>query len=686
MVEGPAQVVMQAEASPGLSVGSTTPVAHAQAPHAEPQPTNPIVLPQAGHYSEATTGGADSMTQDEADALPFWLRDTAELTAIPELQHIVAEDAQAQAGAPNDTVAPAPAASGAVELAPQEAGTLDDYLDLPPIEPFDFSILQLPEEPKQVIQAEEEDLGFRTGELLASMVSMPDAGASGPTADLDALDQLIGAHPPQAEPVAEVAGALADVRAGTGEGTPGAADSYDVDGQPDAADRPTSFIQASHVRDIDESDRPLSWTAMMTSSLVGEADAPVEVEGTAHPDVSDANPTTLMAGVEEVTVSDLNVDPFDFNKLELEEEEPPTEFLPMSATQPTLVPGTEKLHTSVDMSTTTHSNTPTMQPVVPAHEEDEPADTGALPPLDEAELWSELGSDTELFITSQLPVVGEGGEPERKAPATSWLGESPADIGDAGAYEDGYTGGDQSPAISDVDATEQEGVKVRISQDSWVTRRMLTLQDLEALDIEGIEQDAQTGQVEQAGQAELYGHEHDGEPTTAQAVDAYDKLGWSEPEPSDADAVKVAAKPPPKGTRPLFSQPTPQPTPPADTDVMSSDAVPSDLLLSGPLPVLEGFEELHELVTYNPEDMGAHMALAAAYTQAGELDAALRVYRRMLKKRNKVPAYMLQIIAEELADFEDEFGDKPRFHQVRGDLYMKQGRFREAVEEYNKIK
>ncbi|MDQ5823899.1 MAG: hypothetical protein M3441_06750 [Chloroflexota bacterium] len=106
---------------------------------------------------------------------------------------------------------------------------------------------------------------------------------------------------------------------------------------------------------------------------------------------------------------------------------------------------------------------------------------------------------------------------------------------------------------------------------------------------------------------------------------------------------------------------------------------------SGPLPELEGFEALRQLVEANPDDIGAHMALAAGYSQLGDLSTTLRVYRRVLRKRN-VPAMFLSLIAEELNDYEREMQGDAHYHQVRGDLYMKQGRHQEAIQEYNKIK
>ena len=105
---------------------------------------------------------------------------------------------------------------------------------------------------------------------------------------------------------------------------------------------------------------------------------------------------------------------------------------------------------------------------------------------------------------------------------------------------------------------------------------------------------------------------------------------------------------------------------------------------SGPLPELEGFEALRQLVEENPDDVGAHMALAAGYSQLGDLNTTLRVYRRVLRRRN-IPAMFLSLIAEELNDYEREMQGNAHYHQARGDLYMKQGRHQEAIQEYNKI-
>jgi pentatricopeptide repeat protein len=112
--------------------------------------------------------------------------------------------------------------------------------------------------------------------------------------------------------------------------------------------------------------------------------------------------------------------------------------------------------------------------------------------------------------------------------------------------------------------------------------------------------------------------------------------------------------------------------------------VRGDITTSGPLPSLDGFEDLNEWVERNPHDMGAHIALASAYTQAGEVDTALRVYRRMLRKPN-VSDTVLRMIEDDLSELERDATQHARFHQLRGDLFLRLGRHREAIEEYNKL-
>ncbi len=100
--------------------------------------------------------------------------------------------------------------------------------------------------------------------------------------------------------------------------------------------------------------------------------------------------------------------------------------------------------------------------------------------------------------------------------------------------------------------------------------------------------------------------------------------------------------------------------------------------------MIEGMSELREVAGSNPDNLGVQIALAIAFSQQGQLEEAMRIYRRMLARRTASQA-VVQVVGERLSDVEDEAAGDPHFHLVRGDLYMKQGRIPEAVDEFNKI-
>lgn len=110
-----------------------------------------------------------------------------------------------------------------------------------------------------------------------------------------------------------------------------------------------------------------------------------------------------------------------------------------------------------------------------------------------------------------------------------------------------------------------------------------------------------------------------------------------------------------------------------------------DILVTGPLPSLEGFEDVNEWAGSNTQDMGAQLAKASAYAQAQDFDAALRVYRKIIRSPT-VSETMLKMIGDDLTDIEDDASHLPRYYQVVGDLLLKLGRHREAIEAYNKLK
>jgi len=55
-----------------------------------------------------------------------------------------------------------------------------------------------------------------------------------------------------------------------------------------------------------------------------------------------------------------------------------------------------------------------------------------------------------------------------------------------------------------------------------------------------------------------------------------------------------------------------------------------------------------------------------------------------LRKPN-VSENVLGMIQDELTDLQDQAQQYPRYYQVRGDLLVRQGHRREAIDEYNKL-
>ena len=158
-----------------------------------------------------------------------------------------------------------------------------------------------------------------------------------------------------------------------------------------------------------------------------------------------------------------------------------------------------------------------------------------------------------------------------------------------------------------------------------------------------------------------------------------EQAGYAAPQPEIA-APAVQSGPLSSNTTPVQPIPNTLVSPQA-----SGPIIPEAATASGPLPVLEGFESLRNIVRQRPQDVGAHMALAVGYSQSGYYDHALYEFQRLLQQRH-IPGPILQLITDRLDDIERETGYAARLHQLRGDILMKEGRFQEAIEEYNKIK
>jgi tetratricopeptide (TPR) repeat protein len=134
------------------------------------------------------------------------------------------------------------------------------------------------------------------------------------------------------------------------------------------------------------------------------------------------------------------------------------------------------------------------------------------------------------------------------------------------------------------------------------------------------------------------------------------------------------------------SQPTPAASEASGPLFEQSVRLPSevDIMTSGPLPSIPGFEDLVGWVADNPQDIGAHMALASAYAQSQDIDSALRIYRRIIKKPTTSET-MLRMIWDDLSDLSLHAQHLPRYHQLSGDILLRLGRHREAIEAYNRL-
>ena len=120
-------------------------------------------------------GGPAGMVVDqdahvEGESLPFWLNDAARVEVTPGEGYVQAAEAAAHAGDP--LMMGSVAAADALE---------EDFEDLPPVQPFDFTQIEA--------KVEEESLGFNTEELIG--MSQADRDLMVVTANLEALADLI---------------------------------------------------------------------------------------------------------------------------------------------------------------------------------------------------------------------------------------------------------------------------------------------------------------------------------------------------------------------------------------------------------------------------------------------------------------------------------------------------------------
>ncbi len=625
--------------------------------------------PQAPYQqSEALTSSNGASPPDSADGdLPFWLRGTEEPSVSdnsPEQEDnaglpTVSVDLDAQ----DHMMSQAPAFSAPIS-------TFNDYADLPPIDPFDFTSLGL--------EVEEEGFGLNTEEL--SGHGHPHYDLMTATADLQVVASILGTDPDLQTLTSETFyPQIADDNAGSNTGVQATAPMASVTQVTSALEGeqsnelPTSQLDSPPK----ESDtQPRSWTATVTSNLSLDA-------------LNAAQPGTILLNDDTAPseVEGLGVSPFSYTELDLDEEESPTGMLnvpkfsktgplnsiaaadlPYSMPKPqgggSAKSSANQSHTGSHIWSTSwlgDTSSQALDEKLLAADPTLPFSTASLeqPESKDVSPWQTQSDDA---YTSALETLsGEDTQPEYE-PVLSYMRD-----------ENQRTG---SLVFDSADTSESVEEGTPESEIAQYGEPIFTMtEELES----NLSQT--TGQDEPAS----IGRAHTGMESSTHTQQTWGAVAEPQYQQPASLETRANAVPSPYSYQPVQEQEQP----PAHSE--SGYAVkkepskfPTSILTSGPLPSLDGFEELQEMITRNPDDVGAYMALAAAYSQVGDTDTQLRVFRRVLRKPS-ISNKILRLISEELSDYESTFDGHPHFHQVRGDLYMKQNRYQEAIAEYNKI-
>ncbi|ABX06854.1 tetratricopeptide repeat protein [Herpetosiphon sp.] len=137
---------------------------------------------------------------------------------------------------------------------------------------------------------------------------------------------------------------------------------------------------------------------------------------------------------------------------------------------------------------------------------------------------------------------------------------------------------------------------------------------------------------------------------------------------------KPAAETPVVETSPVVAQ---TPTPVAVAPVASPTVTPSSGGASGDGP---DFSEYYQQLEADPNNHGLRMALARMISQTASVDQALNEYKRLIKQNQLMDQVVDDL--QDLIESHDDPGLLQRLHRALGDAYSKQGRWREAMDEY----
>jgi hypothetical protein len=565
----------------------------------------------------------------DEEALPFWLQESSTVEqgdgqAEASIEMQATAEGVMQPASPEMTSAPL-------------AGEAPDFNDLPPIEPFDFSALEQ--------SVEEERLGFNTEELSGTVPNSHEPLMV--TANLDVLADLLER-----------------------ERSSGTLDARSIS------------LGLKAARPQDES------TGNITSPSLADEDMPTTWGGGVDTGVMKASSASKAGAEMDTGVADFDVAPFDITDLNLDSEEQHTGhlntgYLDRANSDPdTLFTGT--LFTESDSEQTASWEAPdwmgdpdtATDKVTESALSDNDMDTarfrGNTSSLDSNSTsgWMGTGLLDEVDTESATSQPGEESQieanAEESAPPDEAMGifrarvsrfrieeqymtpstqenepEAEGEVEPNYALDSGADGernyaldyGDEKERNYALDYNKDEGTSINLEAEGH------------------LEPDVEAAHVP----------EMPGAPDPAETADA--AAGTHE-------AETTSAQPAPQASQVAISTPAPP--------------VPGASMPSGPLENIPGFEPLEAIVASKPTDFGAHMALAVRYAEEGFIDHALHEFQRLISQRG-VPPSMLQIVADQVADLESQVDNKARFHKVYGDLLMKQGRFEDAIEEYNKI-
>ncbi|KPL86782.1 tetratricopeptide repeat protein [Herpetosiphon geysericola] len=166
-----------------------------------------------------------------------------------------------------------------------------------------------------------------------------------------------------------------------------------------------------------------------------------------------------------------------------------------------------------------------------------------------------------------------------------------------------------------------------------------------------------------------------------------------EPETKRAPLYPVSPRPREEDQRPrdrLYNvSPRPEPKPVTETPAVEAQPVVAQTSQPSASPAVTSggasgdgpdFSEYYQQLEADPSNHGLRMALARMISQTASVDQALTEYKRLIKQNQLMDQVVDDL--QDLIESHDDPGLLQRLHRALGDAYSKQGRWREAMDEY----